>query len=64
VLEGEITLSVGDETHRIGPGEICFVAAGVTHSLVEVTTPYRGFVIRAPAVSDKEYVSAAHPGDV
>lgn len=53
VLEGVITLMIEDEQVTVGPGEICFVAAGTIHALIEVTPPYRGFVIRAPAIEDK-----------
>lgn len=38
VLEGVITLMIEDEQVTVGP---------------EVTPPYRGFVIRAPAIEDK-----------
>lgn len=63
VLEGALMLSVGDEVHRIVAGEICFVAAGVVHAIVEVDTPYSGFVIRAPAVDDKVYVGEDVPSE-
>jgi len=53
VLEGDITLMIEDERVIVGPGEICFVPAGVFHALIHVTPPYRGFVIRAPALDDK-----------
>jgi mannose-6-phosphate isomerase-like protein (cupin superfamily) len=53
VLEGDITLVIEDERVVVGPGEICFVPAGTFHALTHVTTPYRGFVIRGPALDDK-----------
>lgn len=31
VLEGEVTLDVGDKAHTLGPGELLVVPAGVTH---------------------------------
>jgi mannose-6-phosphate isomerase-like protein (cupin superfamily) len=31
VLDGEVTLDVGDESHVLGPGELCVVPKGVTH---------------------------------
>ncbi|MGB3329466.1 MAG: cupin domain-containing protein [Thermomicrobiales bacterium] len=53
VLEGSITLLIEDERVRVSAGEVCFVAAGTFHALIDVTPPYRGFVIRAPAIDDK-----------
>ena len=31
VIEGEVLLDVEDQTHRLGPGELFVVPAGVTH---------------------------------
>lgn len=53
VLDGSITLLIEDEQVAVGPGEICLVPAGTFHALTEVTPPYRGFVIRSPAIDDK-----------
>ncbi|MGC4192866.1 MAG: cupin domain-containing protein [Thermomicrobiales bacterium] len=55
VLQGTMTLQIDGELVVVGAGEICFVAAMVPHAVVHVDTPYRGFVIRAPALQDKVY---------
>ena len=56
VLRGTIALNIGQDRVIVSAGEICFVPAGVAHAVVNVEVPYRGFVIRAPALSDKVYV--------
>ena len=33
VLEGSLTMTIGDETREIGPGEACVVNRGVEHEL-------------------------------
>lgn len=55
VLKGMITLDVEGELVTVPAGEICFVPSGVNHAVVAVETPYRGFVVRAPALQDKVY---------
>ena len=32
VIEGEFEMTIGDETQRLGPGMVAFVAPNVTHS--------------------------------
>lgn len=58
VLEGAITLAIDEERVTVLAGEVCFVPSGVFHAVVSVETPYRGFVIRAPASQDKVYRDA------
>ncbi|MGN6484585.1 MAG: cupin domain-containing protein [Thermomicrobiales bacterium] len=62
VLEGAITLLIGETQVTVGPGEICLVSAGTFHAMIDVTTPYRGFVIRGPATDDK--VSRPYDGPI
>lgn len=57
VLQGAMSLQIDGESVIVGPGEICIVAATVPHAVVHVETPYRGFVIRAPALQHKVYES-------
>lgn len=59
VLQGAIEMDVEDERVLIGPGEMCFFPIGVPHAVSTVQTPIQALVIRAPAISDKVYVSQA-----
>ena len=33
VLEGSVTMTIGDETREMGPGDVCVVNRGVQHEL-------------------------------
>lgn len=55
VLNGMISLDIEGELVTVSAGEVCFVPTGVFHAVISVETPYRGFVVRAPALQDKVY---------
>lgn len=58
VLEGAITLQIGDQVTTVSSSEICFVPKAVFHAVTQVDVPYRGFVIRASSVADKIHPSS------
>jgi quercetin dioxygenase-like cupin family protein len=33
ILEGSITMTIGDETRELGPGDVCVVNRGIEHEL-------------------------------
>src|SRR6266540_3282725 len=55
VLEGALLVAVDGEVVRVGAGEFCCFPAGLPHELVEIETPLRTLMIRAPSVDDKVY---------
>jgi hypothetical protein len=48
VLEGEITLRIGPNTHELGPGGFAFMPKGVPHAITLRTPIWKGFSISAP----------------
>lgn len=44
ILEGAMTVSVGDRTAEVGPGDVLFFRAGVTATL-KITAPLRDFFV-------------------
>ncbi|MCA9834020.1 MAG: cupin domain-containing protein [Thermomicrobiales bacterium] len=56
VMEGAITLVIDGESVVVNKGEICTVGRGSFHAITEAQVPYRGLVVRAPSVQDKEYL--------
>lgn len=53
VLEGVMSIDVEGTVANVSAGEFLCVPAGAMHRLVDVTTPLRSFVVRAPSVDDK-----------
>lgn len=47
VLEGEISFTVGDQTHQVGPGSFAYIPCGVPHTfqIVSETARWFGFGI-------------------
>jgi quercetin dioxygenase-like cupin family protein len=44
VLEGELTIQVGDELSTVGPGQLAFALGGVPHTLAKRSSaPARGW---------------------
>lgn len=48
VIDGEITLRIGPETHELGPGDFAFMPQGVPHAITLRTPTWTGFSISAP----------------
>lgn len=48
VLDGEITVHVGDADHRLVPGSFVFMPRGVPHAITKHTETWRGLSVSAP----------------
>lgn len=59
VLEGELVVEVSGGRVAIGSGEFCCFRKGTPHAVVDVSTPIKAFMIRAPSIDDKRYVEAS-----
>jgi len=59
VLEGTVVFMVDGQEVAVSAGEFCGFPASVVHSVVRAEPPVKCFVIRAPAILDKEYLSGA-----
>jgi mannose-6-phosphate isomerase-like protein (cupin superfamily) len=57
VLEGVMSIEVGEKVIDVRAGEVLCVPAGVFHRLVVVATPVKSLVIRSPSVNDKVFQS-------
>jgi quercetin dioxygenase-like cupin family protein len=64
VLEGEMTLWVGDETYVLGPGDSAFAPRGIPHTLRTGADGARSLVASTPARFEAfvRAVGAANPG--
>jgi mannose-6-phosphate isomerase-like protein (cupin superfamily) len=62
VLEGEVTLTLGDETVRAGPGTTVHVPAGVPHAFRnDSSVPLRMGMVIAPAGFEDFFAEAGVP---
>jgi quercetin dioxygenase-like cupin family protein len=52
LLEGELTFQIGDETHRVLPGQMWRIPGGVRHSAVAGATPVRALDVFCPIRDD------------
>lgn len=48
VLEGEITVHIGPQTHELGPGAFVFMPRNVPHAITRRSGTWRGLAISAP----------------
>jgi mannose-6-phosphate isomerase-like protein (cupin superfamily) len=57
VLKGALIVELeNNQRVRIEAGEFCCFPVGVYHTVVEVETPAKTLMIRAPSVNDKVYL--------
>lgn len=56
VLDGELVVEVSGERVKIEAGEFCCFRKGIPHAVIDVTTPAKTLMIRAPSIEDKRYV--------
>jgi mannose-6-phosphate isomerase-like protein (cupin superfamily) len=56
VTTGTVVFDVEGQEVAVSAGEICGFPAGLVHSVIRVVPPVHFFVLRAPALRDKEYV--------
>lgn len=62
LIEGELDLTLGDESHRIGPGAFAFVPRGSLHAFKNATTaPVRMLFFTTPGGVDRVFTEAGAP---
>jgi quercetin dioxygenase-like cupin family protein len=60
MLEGELTLQLGDELSRAGAGELAFALRGVPHTLANRSNaPARFLIVCTPAGFEREFARRA-----
>lgn len=52
ILEGTVDFTIGDETRRLGPGDLYRIPGGVVHRVVALDQPVRAFDVFAPVRED------------
>jgi quercetin dioxygenase-like cupin family protein len=63
-LEGEAVVEVEGETHRVGPGDMCFFPAGVFHKITALSPRMKVLVGYAPPYGEAPTRSCARPSRV
>lgn len=48
LMDGEITVTVGDRPHHMEPGSFVFMPRGVPHSIVSHDGPWKGLSVSSP----------------
>ena len=61
ILEGEVTVLVGDERIDLGPGDYCFGPRGVPHTWIVRSERARMLVTLSPAGLEQAFVSLGVP---
>jgi len=60
VLEGQLTLRLGEETRQVGPGGYAYVPPGNVHGFSNQTgAPAKFFLIASPALLEKYFAELA-----
>jgi quercetin dioxygenase-like cupin family protein len=60
VLEGELTVQLGDDLTLAGPGEVAFALGGIPHTLANRgDAPARFLIVCAPAGFEREFARRA-----
>lgn len=49
VIEGTATITTGDDAHRLATGDVLAIPSGVPHQFVDVSDPFRYFVVKVEA---------------
>lgn len=49
VIEGTATITTGDDAHRLATGDVLAIPSGVPHQFVDVSDPFRYFVVNVEA---------------
>jgi quercetin dioxygenase-like cupin family protein len=56
VVDGELTIQIGDELIRAGAGEVAFAPSGCPHTLAnQANAPARFLIVCAPAGFEREF---------
>jgi quercetin dioxygenase-like cupin family protein len=61
ILEGEVTVLVGDERIDLGPGDYCFAPRGIPHTWIVRSEHARMLVTLSPAGLEQAFVSLGVP---
>lgn len=61
IIDGEVTLFIGDDETTLGPGGFAFVPPGVTHSYLVRSQEARFYVTIAPAGTENFFVELGTP---
>jgi uncharacterized protein GlcG (DUF336 family) len=49
VIDGTATITTGEDEHRLAPGDVLAIPSGVPHQFVDVSDPFRYFVVKVEA---------------
>lgn len=49
VIDGTATITTGDDQHRLAQGDVLTIPSGVPHKFVDVSDPFRYFVVKVEA---------------
>jgi hypothetical protein len=61
VLEGQISFTVGDQTHQVGPGSFAYIPRGVPHTFQIVSDTARWFGLGIGGTLDQWFFETGIP---